>query len=181
MTVKEKRGRGRPAGSSPETYQYTDQDLKRFWSHVNKNGSIPVHCPELGKCWEWTLSCNKHGYGHFGLNKHCRLAHRISWLMSIGSIPSGLSVLHKCDNTKCVNPKHLWLGTRKDNIEDMVTKERQSKGEKNGQHKLTEDIVRSIREQYMNEDITHNQLSAIYGVHQSGITRIIQRRIWKHI
>lgn len=72
-------------------------------------------------CLVWQGRLWNHGYGYFPGHK---LAHRISYLMNVGVIPKGLCVLHHCDNKKCVNPEHLWLGTYKDNNRDKEKKGR---------------------------------------------------------
>lgn len=96
----------------------------RFWSKVNKT---PF-------CWEWTASLS-HGYGQFMMpNRKLNRAHRVAWILVFGSIPLGLHVLHKCDNRKCVNPNHLFLGTNQDNIIDRVSKNR-------SWHPKTPDII----------------------------------------
>ncbi len=78
------------------------------------------------RCWLWTGPTNKKGYGDAGNSK---LAHRLAWELFRGPIPPGLSVLHECDTPACVNPfECLWLGTAKDNSEDMVAKGRSSNG-----------------------------------------------------
>jgi hypothetical protein len=86
----------------------------RFWNKVNKTK----------KCWEWLATKNNKGYGRIQVNGKSRLAHRISYGLKNGEIPRGLEVLHKCDNPLCVNPKHLFLGTHKDNLQDMAKKGR---------------------------------------------------------
>lgn len=102
----------------------------RFWSKVNKDGPVPSHCKQIGQCWVWTASASKRRngsgpYGSFAVAKHkIRRAHRVSWEMANGAIPTGLDVLHSCDNPLCVRPDHLFLGTDADNANDRETKGR---------------------------------------------------------
>ena len=105
---------------------------ERFWPKVNKNGPVPKHCPELGKCWIWTAARYPAGYGLFVPKKgeSPEGAHRIAYRLTVGEIPEGIQVCHRCDNRPCVRPDHLFLGTAKDNAED-----RQAKGRwRGGQH-----------------------------------------------
>lgn len=92
----------------------------RFWSKVNKNG--PIH-PIVGQCWVWIGACNKN-YGNIKINKKFNYSHRVSWELHNGPIPNGMCVLHHCDNSLCVNPKHLFLGTKYDNTHDCINKGR---------------------------------------------------------
>jgi hypothetical protein len=75
-------------------------------------------------CWIWLGSYNENGYGVFHYDKKLKLAHRFSYEFYKGEIPKGLFVCHSCDNTACVNPDHLWLGTQEDNMNDMIAKGR---------------------------------------------------------
>lgn len=78
-------------------------------------------------CWYWTGAKRSTGYGNFCFNGVSTGAHRVSWFIFKGNIKNNLFVLHKCDNPSCVNPEHLFLGTQKDNIEDMHRKGRNQK------------------------------------------------------
>lgn len=84
----------------------------RFWSKVDRSAD----------CWLWTGARTPTGYG--ALHGQERLAPRMAWTLSVGPIPMGLQVLHRCDNPPCVNPDHLWLGTQQDNMADMIAKGR---------------------------------------------------------
>lgn len=95
--------------------------MERFWSKVNNIE---------GGCWEWTAAFREPGYGAFKFKGKTVDAHRVSYELSFGSIPVGLLVCHECDNRKCVNPDHLFLGTHQDNYDDAISKGRVVKMEK---------------------------------------------------
>jgi hypothetical protein len=90
-------------------------------------------------CWPWTGSCTRHGYGKLSATE---VAHRVAWELTNGPIPSGLCVLHRCDNPPCCNPAHLFLGTRSDNVADMVAKGRAAVGDKAGARKHPDCVPR---------------------------------------
>jgi hypothetical protein len=79
-------------------------------------------------CWEWQSSRARFGHGLFYVDQTNVPAHRYAYRMWVGPIPLGMCVCHSCDNPPCVNPAHLWLGTQRDNVADMVRKGRQAKG-----------------------------------------------------
>lgn len=103
-------------------------------------------------------------------------AHRISWQLAFGIILQGKFVLHSCDVMKCVNPKHLWLGNNRANVDDMVSKGRQTIGARNGMSKLTEGDVREIRE--LTRTTTDEEIGRRFGINRSAISRIRTGQRW---
>lgn len=108
------------------------------------------------------------------------------WEWEKGEIPEGLQILHKCDNRACVNPDHLFLGTQKDNMDDMNAKGRgasgdavASKGEDNPKAKLTEDDVHEIRR--LRPTMSLTKLAAKFKVHVATIKRIMNGKRWGHV
>ena len=104
--------------------------------------------------------------------------HRFSWELANGRIPEGKSVLHKCDNPECPNPCHLFLGTHRDNMDDMLRKNRQrsSVGELNSRVKLKEADVKKIRELVAVGGMTHREIAEKFGVQRPAISAIVQGR-----
>lgn len=134
------------------------------------------------KCWVWAGISGKTRYGRFKLdgtsNGVLQMGpHRYSWMIHYGPILDGLAVCHKCDNPKCVNPEHLFLGTQKDNLQDAIQKGRTLKGSLNSNSRLTEGMVLEIRS---SRDLLRI-LAKKYGVTMACISAIQKRRSWKHI
>lgn len=117
---------------------------------------------------------DKDGYPKFKRNNTSYYMHRYVYEENFGEIPKGLIVRHMCDNTSCINPKHLILGTNKDNSEDMVMRKRSSTGVKNGQNKLSETEVIEIK----NSDLSQMKLSKTYSVSQKTIWDIKNKFTW---
>jgi hypothetical protein len=144
--------------------------LEKFMSHVRKTDS----------CWIWTGCRIESGYGRIKIDGRCILAHRASHEIFIGEIQNGFEVCHSCDVKFCVNPKHLFVGTRKDNMEDKVFKKKQwrPKGVLNPKAKLTEENIKEIRRLYIPWQFSQQKLADMFGVSQVQISHIILRKQW---
>lgn len=141
-----------------------------------------VRRPEIGPCWEWKGGKYETGYGQVSTpGDISRPAHRMAHLAWVGPIGEGQHVCHKCDNPPCMNPAHLFAGTRKENMEDCASKDRSAHGERQGGHKLTEAEVRDIRAVYANGGISQRELGAAYGVDQSNISSIVRGKTWARV
>jgi hypothetical protein len=148
---------------------------ERFWSKVKIGG------PD--DCWEWQASLRKDGYGRFNINGVTLKSSRVAYELGIGPIPEGQGVLHTCDNPPCCNPRHLFPGTQRDNADDMVSKGRQTIGERHPNHKLTESQVIEIRQRWADEKPRpkQQQLADEYRVTSPHISYIVSGKKWRHI
>ena len=143
-----------------------------------------------GECWNWQGKSDKNGYGifsAFGLNGK---AHRVSYSVFVEPVPHSLLVCHKCDHPKCINPSHLFLGTSKDNFDDMKRKGRwinnskslQPKyGTDNNRSKLTKNQVIEIRNLREQKNLSYDKIANLYDVSKQSIISICKRKTWTHI
>lgn len=151
---------------------YTLEEVKeRFLSKVKVN--------KLSGCWEWIGSIHGNGYGRFNPFRKPMYAHRFSALLKYGIVRSDLDVCHACDNRRCVNPNHLFIGTRKENMQDAARKGRTTKG-KVFRSKLNQDEVITIREMLKNGCKTKD-IADKYSVTTRTINSIRARENWRHI
>ena len=131
---------------------------------------------EPGGCWVWD-NPNGLGYGDISVGGGTKGAHRISWELHRGPIPKGLCICHRCDNKSCVNPEHLFLGTRTDNMQDMLRKRnllsppnRKLSARALREKSLTDDDIDEIRRLHQTKG-TH-EINLKYGVGFQVINRI---------
>lgn len=151
-------------------------DVERFWSLFDVTPG----------CWEWRGPTNNMGYGKFNMRHAAdvwrpRYAHRVSWHLEHGD-PGALHVCHRCDNPRCVNPAHLFLGTQAENMADCATKGRATnggevRGERHGNAKLTDELVREIRASAERGTV----LAKRYGVTPTVICAVRKGHIWRHV
>jgi len=131
-------------------------------------------------CWGWSGCIPKNPrYGQFRHNMKLERAHRASWIIHFGEIPTGMFVLHKCDNSICSNPDHLFLGNNYDNNKDAYLKGRNkilwAYGEKNPRAKFTNQQIKEIRSLNLN----NRQIAKIYKVSPTTVGRIKRNLSWK--
>jgi len=150
----------------------------RFWEKVDKSGMFH---PVFGQCWEWYGSSNAKGYGQLSDGVRLRKAHHVSWYLHTGTWPGHRKqVCHHCDNTACVRPEHLFIGTPKQNTEDMVRKGRAAgpRGERSATAVLTWEKVREIRaipQTYGSEKM----IMELYGISRSTLGALRRGDTWK--
>jgi len=162
---------------NPDHLVYGDEG--RFWSKVQKMNEHD------GGCWIWLGYQTDRMYGQFYYYENGKQitvqATAYSWFLYAGRpVPNGLLVCHKCDHPYCVNPHHLFLGTNQDNMQDMIDKERQCKGEDCHSSKLTKELVQEIR-LLSARGLSNRQLGKQFGVSHTNIGCILRGEIWKSV
>mgnify|MGYP003631491426 CR=1 FL=1 len=134
-------------------------------------------------CIIWTAA-NDGSYGLFNAGG-TKKAHRVSYEMAHGAIPQGMCVRHKCDVRLCVNPAHLEVGTFKDNARDRTERGRWAqvmpRGEKQGQSKLTDAVVRALRRTWATGGFDRKCLASAFNISLTTVCRVINRTSWSHI
>ena len=144
----------------------------------------------MSECWNFEGSITPNGYGRVhgkGGEHRYHYAHRFYYETLIGPVPEGMQVCHICDNRRCVNPEHLFLGTQSDNMQDAVGKGRQKSGwhlngagtkERHWNCKLTQEQVNEIKSRYVKGKFGYDKLAKLFGVHRTTIYDIIKGRKW---
>lgn len=133
----------------------------RFWKRVDIKG------PD--DCWEWLGPLRGKGYGYLGIDGKKIKANRFAWIITNGPIPEGRLVLHKCDNTKCVNPSHLYLGSHADNVSDRCARYEGMIGRGS---RFNEEDIQRIKLLY-SKGITQRKIAQELNVSQPYISLII--------
>jgi hypothetical protein len=143
--------------------------LEGFWDRVQKGPT----------CWEWKGDRGHQRYGRISIRRRHEYAHRVAWELTNGPVPAGMCVMHRCDNTWCVRPDHLELGTPAENMGDMKAKGRARSGGRwnPGLPKLTMEAARTIRREAATT--TQAQQARRFGVSPRAIQLVLEGRSWK--
>lgn len=138
-----------------------------FWGRATKRSN---------GCWEWPTKTY-----HYGLITRKGVlygTHCYSWTLTKGPIPKGVCVLHTCDNRRCINPNHLFLGTKGDNNRDAFSKKRHYFGTRHWKAKLTPADVRVIRKRYARGE-SQESIGKDYGVCQAHVSDVVHKKAWR--
>jgi len=156
--------------------ELSNTQIIRFWAKVR------VKSPT--DCWPWDASLNSNGYGRFRVHPHNFIASRVAYRISHGSIPRGMEICHSCDNPKCCNPNHFFLGTHRDNIRDAVAKGRMThvgpKGMDSCRAKLSDQQVNEIRRR-LSDGHRQRDIARSFGIGKTTVAHIYHRRTWGHL
>ena len=136
-------------------------------------------------CWTWRGSGQRAGYGVFWLRGKLLGAHRASHVLFIGPVADGMDVCHHCDNPRCVNPDHLFVGTPRDNWNDMHRKGRGSpppliRGSAHPKAKLSEGLIPEVF-RLRSLGLTTYQIAEVFGISRPAICAVLNRKTWRHI
>lgn len=131
-------------------------------------------------CWNYTMYKDKRGYGRTTYKNKTWLLHRLSYYLFRGKFKKDKYICHKCDNTSCINPDHLFVGTQKDNMQDMISKGRDGFGENHPCAKLNEKQVKDIRKK-IKFGLSLREIAKQYDVNFTSIRSIKHYRAWKYI
>jgi hypothetical protein len=160
----------RTSKQAANQYSYRNIPNGKFWTAIVFTSN---------NCWLWVKARNNNGYGLTNGDK----AHRYAWRLFNGTIPANKHVLHKCDVRNCVNPDHLFLGTHKDNMADMVKKGRlvvpNVEGEHNPQAKLNKVKVARMRQLRLKTNMSYRKIANLFGVSDMTAYRAIKGVNWK--
>lgn len=144
-----------------------------FWLKVLRRG--------INQCWPWVGATDNKGYGHLTRNGKTHKASRMAWRLTRGEIPKGFEVCHKCKTPSCCNPKHLFLGTHRKNMDWAVEHLEMKQGESHRSAKLTASKVKEMRKLYAGGTLSYKEIGKIFGVTMMPAWAAINRKTWKSV
>jgi DNA invertase Pin-like site-specific DNA recombinase len=135
---------------------------------------IQDHCVEVNGCWIWTRSTRGKGYAQMTLSNRKQVyGHRASYMVNKGAIPDGGVVCHSCDEPRCCNPDHLFLGTQKDNMQDCVAKGRLRPGRVGAPRKVSDEQRKRIAE-LRSQGMLQRQIAQQFGITQVRVSQLLK-------
>jgi hypothetical protein len=150
-------------------FELTKRQTENFWEKVNKENTTRVYNGH--SCWEWTAYTNHCGHGTFSINSKKEFAHRVSWALKNGYMPYNSCVCHACDNPKCVNPEHLWIGDRLENNKDRQYKKRI----------IMRHIAINILDLYYIKNTSIDLISKKLNLSRQNIKYVIKGKYWEDV
>jgi predicted XRE-type DNA-binding protein len=148
---------------------------ERFWSGVDIRSD--------DECWNWIRSIGSAGSGVFTIRRKNISAYKMAWELTYGDVPEGKILCHICDNRKCCNPNHLYVGTHKENAEDRKNRGRNGdqRGEKSKHNKLSEGQVIEIIKLLKYTDLSQYKIADMFDISRSTVLAIHMNENWKHV
>lgn len=163
--------RGEPV-VKPFKQRRTRSSAENFWSRVS--------APTATGCREWQGYTLKNGYGRLMWNRELVSAHRLAWLLSTGSPAGDAYVCHRCDNRRCCEPTHLFLGDARENYADCRAKDRHMRGERQPLAKLTSADIPLLRRLWK-DGATLEAIAKRFGICKQTVHRAATGRSWAHV